>query len=105
MWKTFLLATAPWRRSKRNWKTEDSVPGLEREGARSGTQSFGQWPQVRLEGPATGAKTLYVDEACSKEVDDDYLKSLVQGLRFKPALDGGFPATSVLKLKLADLKF
>jgi len=51
------------------------------------------------------AKTLYIDEACSKEVDDDYLKSLVQGLRFKPALDGGFPTTSVLKLKLADVRF
>jgi hypothetical protein len=50
------------------------------------------------------AKTLYTDEACSKEVDDDYLKSLVQGLRFKPALDGGFPTSSVLKLKLAELR-
>ncbi len=45
----------------------------------------------------------FADEACTQKVDDPYLQSLVQNIRFKPALDNGNPVEAVAPLKISQL--
>ena len=47
---------------------------------------------------------IYQDASCSRKVDDLYLQSLVNGIRFKPALKKGRPVESVAPLNVAQLK-
>jgi hypothetical protein len=56
--------------------------------------------KVSKDGTANGA---YLDEACSQKIEDSYLKSVVESIRFKPALEKGKPVDAVAQLKLEDL--
>jgi hypothetical protein len=49
------------------------------------------------------AADAYVDEACSKRVDDPYLETMLKDIRFEPALQNGKPVAGVAKLKLGQL--
>ena len=46
----------------------------------------------------------YVDESCSRKLDDPYLLSVIQDLRFNPALEKGRPVEGLAPLKLGDLR-
>ncbi len=46
----------------------------------------------------------YVDESCSHKVDDPYLQSVIQDIRFNPALEKGRPIEGIALLKLGDLR-
>lgn len=46
----------------------------------------------------------YVDESCSHKVDDPYLQSVIQAIRFNPALEKGRPVEGIALLKLSDLR-
>ena len=43
---------------------------------------------------------LFADEACAQKVDDPYLDSVINELRFIPALDRGRPVDGVTAIKL-----
>jgi hypothetical protein len=63
---------------------------------------FGQpyYVKVSKDGLASSA---YLDEACSRQVNDPYVESMLKDIRFKPALDNGKPVDGVAKLKLGEL--
>jgi hypothetical protein len=46
----------------------------------------------------------YVDESCSRKVDDPYLQSVIQDIRFKPALEKGRPIEGIALLRFCDLR-
>ena len=46
----------------------------------------------------------YVDESCSRKVDDPYLQSVIRDIRFKPALEKGRPVEGIALLKFGDLR-
>ena len=46
---------------------------------------------------------IYSDATCTKKVDDTYLASVVDNVRFKPALEKGQPVDGVAGLKLNKL--
>jgi hypothetical protein len=46
----------------------------------------------------------YVDETCSHKVDDPYLQSVIQDIRFKPALEKGRPIEGIALLRFCDLR-
>jgi hypothetical protein len=46
----------------------------------------------------------YVDESCSRKLDDPYLLSVIQDIRFNPALEKGRPVEGLAPLKLGDLR-
>lgn len=46
----------------------------------------------------------YLDAACSKRVEDPYLKSVVQSIRFKPALSSGTPVEGTATVNLGLLR-
>jgi hypothetical protein len=50
------------------------------------------------------ADEAYADPACTKKIDDPYLASVVQSIRFKPALDHGNPVDSVSQVAVAALR-
>jgi hypothetical protein len=45
----------------------------------------------------------YLDEACSRKVEDPYVESVVRDIRFDPALVSGKPVDGVAQLKLGQL--
>jgi hypothetical protein len=47
---------------------------------------------------------LFADNGCSTRIEDPYLKDVVQGLRFKPALAHGKPVDGVAALNLGKLQ-
>jgi hypothetical protein len=49
------------------------------------------------------ASDAYLDEACSRRVDDPYVEALLKDIRFEPALQNGKPVDGVAKLKLGQL--
>lgn len=56
--------------------------------------------KVSKEGLPTGA---FQDESCSQKIEDDYLESVMNSIRFKPALEKGKPVDAVARVKLEDL--
>jgi hypothetical protein len=50
------------------------------------------------------ANEAFSDAACSKRIDDPYLDSVVQTIRFKPALDNGKPVEGVALVNLSELR-
>jgi hypothetical protein len=50
------------------------------------------------------ADASFADSSCSKEIDDPFLKSVVHGLRFKPALAKGEPTEGIAALNLNQLQ-
>jgi hypothetical protein len=56
--------------------------------------------KVSKEGLPVGA---YLDGACSKTADDPYLESVIQNIRFNPALKNGNPIDGVAALRLGEL--
>jgi hypothetical protein len=50
------------------------------------------------------AERVFSDPACALPIDDPYLESLVQGIRFKPALAKGEPVDGVASLNLSRLR-
>ena len=46
----------------------------------------------------------YADESCSRKVDDPYLQSVIQDIRFKPALEKGRPIEGIALLRFCDLR-
>jgi hypothetical protein len=50
------------------------------------------------------ANEAYADAACTRRIEDPYLDSVVQRIRFKPALDNGRPVDGVASIKLGQLK-
>jgi hypothetical protein len=49
------------------------------------------------------AFTAYSDPACTKEIDDPYLTSVIKRIRFKPALNNGKTVDSIAPLRLGQL--
>jgi hypothetical protein len=49
------------------------------------------------------ANDVFRDRSCVSKVDDPYLLSVVESLRFKPALENGKPVDGVAALKLGQL--
>jgi hypothetical protein len=56
--------------------------------------------KVSKDGQAADA---YLDEACSRRVDDPYVATVLRDLRFEPALRNGKPVDGVAKLNLGQL--
>jgi hypothetical protein len=56
--------------------------------------------KVTKDGTANGA---YMDESCMQKIEDPYLESVVNSIRFTPALEKGKPVDAVTRLKLNDL--
>jgi len=50
------------------------------------------------------ADEAFADQACTKKIDDPYLATVVQSIRFKPALDHGNPVDSVSQVAVASLR-
>jgi hypothetical protein len=50
------------------------------------------------------ADDTFADAACLKKIDDPYLKSVVDNIRFKPALAQGEPVEGVASLNLSHLR-
>jgi hypothetical protein len=50
------------------------------------------------------ADRAFADAACSKEIDDPYLESVVRSIRFKPALAEGRPVEGTASLNLGRLR-
>jgi hypothetical protein len=50
------------------------------------------------------ADAAYSDPACTKRINDAYLDSVVQRIRFKPALNKGKPVDGVASIKLGQLR-
>lgn len=46
----------------------------------------------------------YVDASCSRKVDDPHIQSLIQEIRFHPALEKGRPVEGVAQLRFADVR-
>lgn len=46
----------------------------------------------------------YLDESCSQKVDDPYLTSVIDDIRFNPALEKGQPVAGVARLRLDALR-
>ena len=46
----------------------------------------------------------YVDESCSHKVDDPYLQSVIQDIRFNPTLEKGRPIEGIALLRFCDLR-
>ena len=46
---------------------------------------------------------VFADKSCSQRVEDPYLESVVQNIRFKPALENGKPVDGIAAVKFADL--
>ncbi len=59
---------------------------------------------VKVSKEGLPADEVFLDEACSKRVEDLYLEQVVKGMRFKPALESGKPVESVASLDLRQLK-
>jgi hypothetical protein len=51
------------------------------------------------------ADEAYADPACTRRINDAYLDSVVQRVRFKPALNSGKPIDGIATLNLAKLPF
>lgn len=56
--------------------------------------------KVSKDGVAEGA---FMDAACKQRIEDAYLESVVNSIRFKPALEKGKPVSAVAPLKLDKL--
>jgi hypothetical protein len=56
--------------------------------------------KVSKDGLATEA---YIDEACSRPVEDPYIEAMLKDFRFNPALDNGKPVEGIAKLTLGQL--
>ena len=56
--------------------------------------------KVSRDGIGTSA---YLDETCSRKVEDPYVDSVIRDIRFKPALENGQPVEGVAMLKLDHL--
>jgi hypothetical protein len=50
------------------------------------------------------ADAAYSDPACTRRINDAYLDSVVQRIRFKPALNKGKPVDGIASIKLGQLK-
>jgi len=50
------------------------------------------------------AAAAYSDQTCTRKINDPYLTSVVEAIRFKPALDHGNPVDSVSQLTVARLR-
>jgi hypothetical protein len=50
------------------------------------------------------ADDTFADAACTRKIDDPYLRSVVEGIRFKPALSQGEPVEGVAPLQLSNLR-
>lgn len=57
--------------------------------------------KVSKDGHAQGT---FLDKECARPVIDDYLESVMRGIRFKPALEKGSPVDGVARVVLAKLK-
>ena len=56
--------------------------------------------KVSKDGVAEGA---FMDADCKQKIEDEYLESVVNSIRFKPALEKGKPVSAVAQLKLDKL--
>jgi hypothetical protein len=66
----------------------------------SGKYDKAFYVKVTSEGLARGA---FADADCSEKIDDPYLESVIERIRFKPALTGGRPVDGVSELNLNKL--
>jgi hypothetical protein len=63
---------------------------------------FRQVFYVKVSKDGIGAHA-YLDEACSRPVEDPYIATLLKDIRFEPALENGEPVDGVAILKLGQL--
>src|ERR1019366_10117870 len=56
--------------------------------------------KVSKDGMGTAA---YLDETCSRKVENPYVDSVIRDIRFKPALENGQPVDGVALVKLDHL--
>jgi hypothetical protein len=61
------------------------------------------WPFYVRVSPDGLADKAFSDAACTREVGDAYLDSVVGRIRFKPALDHGKPVDGIASLNLSKL--
>lgn len=50
-----------------------------------------------------GPKGAYLDQACSRPVQDPYIEALVAGMIFRPALEKGKPVPGVARIRLGEI--